>query len=484
MAKPSLRWFPLCVGRDYSARVKAAIDGASGAYAIRTKRGGGVVYVGESHVGRMWRTLLRHFQTDNFRGDLPRFKRPQDYEVAWRVTSRGKRSKADGDERAMALQARWIEAFKGHLHNKDDGQAGDDSFEFGANVEPEGAFDSVLNPADLPDGSVVVYKGRTYIVELGGQCFAIKDGKRHGRGWRFPHEELTLVDVQNPGGPAKPRALVAPGKVRELASGELEPKEQSKLFLSLLASADRASDRELREHGDRALANARNEAARADVRAANDAGRVAAIARRDREIAALRVASREAAPRAGSYEHELSVMRGRANNPGPRGPSPRGALTALGVLTRLSYADHGALVVELAWNLRDAPVLSVDEAGRLYVVYAGRVVRASSPAEVKDYRRLHWGAEGRGEVRDGGISPAPFVDLGGAQSVTYTTKKGVDASLVDYVHPFGEGSSRALVRPRVVVHVCRGGCAPKCAARGAIALLGGSYTVETRGIVG
>lgn len=39
----------------------AAIDGKSGVYVIKSKRGE-VLYVGESHTGRLKQTLVRHFQ--------------------------------------------------------------------------------------------------------------------------------------------------------------------------------------------------------------------------------------------------------------------------------------------------------------------------------------------------------------------------------------------------------------------------------------
>lgn len=306
-------WVPLVVGGKLNGEIKRAIDRTSGAYAIRTKRGHGVVYVGESHVGRMWRTLMRHFQSDAFRSDLPRFKRPEDYEVTWQVTSRGARSKDNIDAHAKELESEWIAKWgKQGAREPLKNIAGNDpdaSFDFGANVEPEGAFDSLLNPA----------------------------------------------------------------------------------------------------------------------------------------------------------------------------ASPVGRLVELGILTRLGV---GRAV--LLWTLRDAPILAYDAAKtrRLFIVYVGGVVAPSSAEDLKEYRRTHWGQSGKGDVRRGGIAPPPFVDLGPATSITYTTRKGFDRELVDYVHPFGEGSSRRCIFPRVLRHACAGGCSSKCAARGALRLEGGSYTVEARGIVG
>lgn len=436
------------VGGALNGAIKRAIDNASGGYAIRRKDSHGVVYVGESDLGRMWRTMLRHFQTDNFRTDLPRFNRAEDYEIAWKVTSRGKRSKTEGgDQRAMQVQADWIAAWRAsgaYLKNEDDGLA-----------------DVAMMRCPECHGS-----GETFV----GDACPICGGT--GR-----------VQKDNP------RALVSASKVKILASGELDTREHGALFLSLLAATDRASDKEARETGDRAAANLRNEEARAVIRSANAAGELARSARYEREINALRDRARDARPAPDSYEHELAVMRGKRANPAPRARAarpaaapagPRGVLVELGLLTRLTVGPE-----VLAWSLRGAPVLAYDADRRLVLVYAvGRIERASSPPEVKEYARTHWGKQGRGDVRGGGLAPPPFVDLGPAVAITYTTAKGADRALVDYVHPFGEGSSRRCIFPRVLEHRCAGGCRASCAARGTIALAGGSYVVEDRGIVG
>ncbi|MDB4884472.1 MAG: hypothetical protein JWL95_3238 [Gemmatimonadetes bacterium] len=329
MALPELQWFPFNVGGRPSAAVKAATEDASGAYAIRTRRTRGVVYVGESHVGRLWRTLNRHFQApETFTAKGPKgghnafaTDHPEDYEVGWKVTTRGKRAKKNGDQRAMDLQARWIAAFRaaGHrLKNRDDGLA---------NKE------------------------------------ATDDYRAH------------------------------------LAKQEAEAADEG-AFGSLL-------------------------------------------------------------------------------NPGSTG-----ALTALGLLTRLELESGGALV----WSLRDAPLLAYDASGRhLWICYRdGRpVVRSSTPAELREYKRTHWGATPVGNVRDCGYAVPPFVSLGRSSVITYTTKKGGDARLVDWVHPWGEGASRKGFRaPTVAEHRCKGGCRASCAARGSIRLVGGTYRVTDRGIVG
>lgn len=273
-----------------SLAVKAKTEDASGAYAIRRKDSHSVVYVGESRQGHMWRTIARHFQapvtfTNRKKpggGNAFATDRGGDYEVAWEVTSRGYRTKPEGDQRALNLQAAWIEQFRaaGHpLKNRDDGKA---------NAEAERDF-------------------------------------------------------------------------REARAAQAQADDDRGAFDSLL--------------------------------------------------------------------------------------NPRGTMTLLGLLTRLELATG----VELAWSLKAAPWLVYDDRGRLFIVYPGKVERASTPAELKEYKRTHWGAIPEGRVRGGGVAVAPFVSLGPIAIVTYTTRKGTDAKLVDYVHPFGtKGRGRPRDRKSVV----------------------------------
>ena len=323
------RWVSYLVDGKPSEAVKRATDKASGAYAIRRKDSGGVVYVGESDLGHMWRTLARHFQAPDS------FKRPKPkgggatfavdragaaaYEVTWQITSRGKRARGAGDQKAMALQALWIAKYRkaGHrLHNVEDGLRAETSKE------------------------------------------------RRARAARAKHAASSAPE--DPWG-------------------------------------------------------------------------------------------------------------GMLN--------PQGAMTELGRLTRLS-ARKGRTCVELAWSLRNAPVLAYDAAKRLHVVYLGPVVRASTPEEIREYERTHWGARSSAKVRRGGVAVGPWTPIGVGVSITYTTRKGLDASPVDYVHPWGEGGPKAFTAPRIVAHRCAGGCAKRCRAAGSIALCGGSYSVGERGIVG
>jgi len=165
--------------------------------------------------------------------------------------------------------------------------------------------------------------------------------------------------------------------------------------------------------------------------------------------------------------------------------APRGVLVELGRMTELETERE-----RFVWSLREAPILANDSAGRLFIMYGGRVVRSSSAEEIKQYKRTHWGRGGRGKVREAGVAVGPFKSRGAATSVTYTTEKGIDRGLVDYVHPFGEGGPKDWAPPVLVEHVCQSsgrhgaGCGPKCAAAGSLGLIGGTYRVTDRGIVG
>lgn len=168
--------------------------------------------------------------------------------------------------------------------------------------------------------------------------------------------------------------------------------------------------------------------------------------------------------------------------------NPAGTLTNLGALTVLQGRDlkTGRARV-LRWrSLGTAPTLAYDEAKRLHVVYHGRVVRPTTAEETAEYKRSHWGKAGRRVVTEGLVSVPPFRRVMVGESITYTTEKGGDSELVDYVHPWGEGVKGSWLPPIIVEHechpaTCRGS---KCAAKGSIALMGGTYTVESRGIVG
>jgi excinuclease UvrABC nuclease subunit len=94
----------------YPAALRALFhERASGVYAIRDRESGEVLYVGESHTGRLYHTLTRHFQRWGRQGK--RYKNRNgandpgvtygrgDVEVRWMVTPAGA---------ALRWEARWI----------------------------------------------------------------------------------------------------------------------------------------------------------------------------------------------------------------------------------------------------------------------------------------------------------------------------------------------------------------------------------------
>lgn len=113
--KPRWRRLALASG-DLNGRIKKDALDASGAYAIRERSSGRVVYVGESHCGALWKTILRHFHAPESFARVREtgvFRRgPAPYDVAIWVMSRGKRkdcrSGRTGDDAAIAAQAEWI----------------------------------------------------------------------------------------------------------------------------------------------------------------------------------------------------------------------------------------------------------------------------------------------------------------------------------------------------------------------------------------
>ncbi|MEJ7812895.1 MAG: hypothetical protein WKG32_20945 [Gemmatimonadaceae bacterium] len=218
----------------------------------------------------------------------------------------------------------------------------------------------------------------------------------------------------------------------------------------------------------KAAADARDKAKQFELK---EAATVHAAAAKSAELAAA------PSPRPAGYgdEEQGKKKSGQLRMFNPQA-QPSGHLVELGILTALEQADGTVL----AWKTKVAPVLSYDERRRLFVVYVGKVARPSSRAERRSYARTHWGKAGRGDCRNGAIAPGPFRSHGRGARIIYTTRKGADRELVEYVHEWAEGGGTA---PEVLEHACRG-CGPRCAAKGAITLHGGSYKVEDRGIVG
>jgi hypothetical protein len=111
------RWLPLYVGGSPNPELRGRCVGASGVYAIRDRVERRVVYVGESHTGRLWKTLLRHFQDPSglfeARGERV-YKAKDRYDVAvW--TSPAQLAGAGESAKIKQLRPRDNAAFMGDV---------------------------------------------------------------------------------------------------------------------------------------------------------------------------------------------------------------------------------------------------------------------------------------------------------------------------------------------------------------------------------
>lgn len=153
-------------------------------------------------------------------------------------------------------------------------------------------------------------------------------------------------------------------------------------------------------------------------------------------------------------------------------------LIALGKLRELVILGH-----KISFSRRDAPIVAYDSKGRIQLVYPLGRVGLATPAETREYAKTHWGQEGEGTALEGIVAPRPFRMLGKSSSIVYETRKGLDADPVEYEHEWGEGRTRGTswAPPSVGEHTCRD---RKCKMLGTVALVGGTYRVTPRGIVG
>ncbi len=124
------QWLPLKIGGRWNPALLKAFDKKSGAYAVRLAETRRVLYVGESHTDRGWRTLLRHFQdpTGKFKklGEWTHHE-PERLEAKIWVTSKG--------EDATCKEADLIARLR-PLHNHDEGSCPRaEDFPFGHNVK-------------------------------------------------------------------------------------------------------------------------------------------------------------------------------------------------------------------------------------------------------------------------------------------------------------------------------------------------------------
>jgi hypothetical protein len=128
-------WLPLKIDGAWNPALRGAFDRKSGAYAFRDRSTGTVLYVGESHCDRGYRTMLRHFQDPTGRfeklGEWTH-RAPERLEAAVWVTARGdaatkkefaliKRLKPTGNRNTTEITAAECKS--------------DTDFDFGANVK-------------------------------------------------------------------------------------------------------------------------------------------------------------------------------------------------------------------------------------------------------------------------------------------------------------------------------------------------------------
>jgi hypothetical protein len=179
---------------------------------------------------------------------------------------------------------------------------------------------------------------------------------------------------------------------------------------------------------------------------------------------------------------ERITLAGESDDPWGGLLNPAGAMHKLGVLVRITYLDHTGRERALRFSVRRGPQCVYDARGRLYLAYvSGRAVREATPEEVAEYKKVHWGQRGKGDVYAGAVALPPFKRLGPSVTITYAAAKG-SSDLKDWIHPWGEGGRGRFTPPMVLVHSCQKG--PKCAGHGRVCLHGGTYRVTERGIVG
>ena len=463
---------------------------ASGVYAIRRRGDRAVEYVGESHTGRLWKTLQRHFQEGGGsfedRSEYVRTS-PAEYDAAAWITSKGAREKKRGDQGALDLQAALIERYA-PTENRDDGRAygpcphgcsswrcarahlvpdvvrpgeapaPDDDFPFGANeepAEPAGAFDDLIaaNPPARGGGMLPP-----------NVLAACRSGdSRH---------VVSIVDA---------------GPAHSLAVGEAPfSADDSRVIHALSLGWIRREPARGRwperwvvtGAGSHALGTFDSD----DPSFRDDAIDAGNEARRKKKAAS------SAAKPAGYGDEERGKKKAgqlRMFNPPARGKkrSTRAGLVVLGALVSIVYKPAGSNDAQPDPKTMRIPGAALayekKRGGRLVIVHAPRATgAAASSAARAEYARTHWGEPGRGQSLEGEILAGRdgVRRVGAVLQITYRTRKGASGKLVDYYHDFGEGSRRRLVLPLLE--------SAKIGARTLYRLAGGSYTVERRGIVG
>lgn len=447
-------------------------ESASGAYAIRVKENKKVVYVGESHRGRMWKTLLRHFQApESFRKvrETGVFATsPARYEVAVWITSKGKRTRASqkaADQAASRAQAEWINKLTPSM-NKDDG------FTYDLPDEDEDPWGGLLEKN--PDKTI-------------GTCSRANDlAWKYLLGDEDSFDMMAEVLEESCGIDLREQRSLAPlvtgrkrSKKRSLTAAkwtDLVWRTNVALYVAHMPSPPPPwAQQTLGEYaGQWLLAEQVNVFLMFDEvgGASATSGKVTIdIPRKVRAMRALQ--SRFYGAKKGESfrpaERVWSDVMVSTNEPNERNPSSHFVLVELGKLTALRWkggASH--------WPLAAAPSLVYDDKGRLLIVYDAAISSEHAPGKARDeYIRSHWGEQPKhATVHIGELAWAPFVTCGVGTSITYTTRKG-SREIVDYEHEWGEGASGPFRAPTV-----------RKGARERYALSGGTYRVTERGIVG
>lgn len=541
-----MRWWPLVEGGELSPKLHAAMRDRSGVYAIRKKGAAEVLYVGESHCGKLWRTMLRHFQAPQTFKTIGRgsfaVRHPENYEVAFRVTSKGNRKcraphgrPSNADLSAIALETKWIEKLKPTINREEVGED-DTAFDFGANVAPreeEGLGDwlerqnprggagkkkvdaaraarwealwrdpEYLRLTKAKDAALSEWNTLSSYALEQPRFFGARAAEADARAKAalrdlFAYEEAFL-ERTNPalGG----EYVDGAGNVYEVdSSGVEEPfslRKNGKFYESFWIWRDLAAHLEAigavrRGVVDEAKVSAalrayeQYEQGRSETDYARWISLADALSEGEKIELNRRISEAPSPPKRAAVEPSMSKAARAKEAAGQMRlftKNPRGALIELGALTEMVLENDAGQIVTLRWSLSSAPVLAYDETGRLFVLYAGKVTRAATNAEREAYDASHWAKRAKGIVRGAIGAKKPLRRLGVGREIVYTTEKGRDRELVDYRHRWGEGASGKWRAPVIAIHECG---AESCEGEGAIALVGGTYRmVPDRGIVG
>lgn len=481
------------------------------------------------------------------RGEEFTNKHPERLEGCFEVTSRGKRTKERADEKAMAAQARWIASMHPSW-NRDDGLADDGATAREVRAaqdaqEPEDAWGGLLNPrnaaafvkeaAALPeDLELSEFESGWAItsakwsagdfLRLHPMMFGSRGSARAFGEWlvdalrtvrtdarvhrkesallaappKPPHWRDVVFEAVPLGTSGKTWQVVARGYDREADARDISmvlSTERPRMANMVVAVAE--------------LGELRAAEFRADV-ARSQAVQAEQSARAERKASGLpplpepktKAPPKKRAPRKPKAAKSTPKPEGygevettgkhagqtRLFNPRRfRVPIPAGKLVELGRMTELEVEQAPDRKIHvMRWAYDRAPILAYDARGRLFVVYGAQASGKATAEEDAEYKLSHWGKSPHGKVYSATIAERPLVLVGVSTRIVYTTKKGRDVELTDYVHAWGEGAPMGtkVEAPRVYEHRCQARAG--CKENRALCIVGGSYRVTPDGIVG